>query len=385
MSSTAICFCGFGSFKQTDVKERLDVARRLKAEFNNSINMKTLMLFGPHFAVRKGLFYLTYELVLVFPPKSRLLNVAVALKCSDPILGDSEWFIRGANFFGFNAYERGWEPVAPSKVFTKNKTAFGAYAAVTNLDLLESNSNCPEKTSAYFAVKFLTDAGIFDPLKYLPPVEQLTPSKPEVYMFSKIEDLEDQWSGGNYQLCSGEADESARRVFRVNSAVLAAKSEYFRDFFTSASEDWTEKSGQTMAVSYSGEVLYACLQFIYVNRVADNLHQLMPEILDAANYFQLAPLKAACERLMVEQLLKEHENWVKAVDYLVLADRYDFKVLKRVCMLVVIDKMEEFQRSANFADWMKSTNLMQLYNDMVTLSAQMLRAAPDSTIASLPN
>ena len=114
-------------------------------------------------------------------------------------------------------------------------------------------------------------------------------------------------------VCSDDVEILAHRF------ILAAFSPVLKEIFKP--KIFPTKINKIIINDIDGETMTEILRFIYTQEV-NNIKELAPKLLHGADKYELDKLKKLCIAAMIESLSIEN-----ALDYFLLADVYDIKVL----------------------------------------------------------
>uniref|UniRef100_A0A914WN92 BTB domain-containing protein n=1 Tax=Plectus sambesii TaxID=2011161 RepID=A0A914WN92_9BILA len=134
-------------------------------------------------------------------------------------------------------------------------------------------------------------------------------------------------------------------IFATNRCILAVHCPYFEQFFVEGGEEWIEKATSQMSSPISKRAMREILTYIYTGRVNIPSNngvfdvELLEELVCGADYFRLPQLQKHYERPLYEHLMVNQTS-ENALSYFIIADRYEFKLLKACALSVLHDHLD---------------------------------------------
>lgn len=117
-----------------------------------------------------------------------------------------------------------------------------------------------------------------------------------------LDTFEKQWK--NREFCDYVLTAPCGRKLHVHRFVLAAQSSVFSAMFKNDMKEKQEASVKIEDISY--EVLEEMLRFVYCGKVEKLDHETVSGVIDAAEKYQIEPLKNACEEFLLRNLTSEN-------------------------------------------------------------------------------
>ena len=136
--------------------------------------------------------------------------------------------------------------------------------------------------------------------------------------------------------------------FDRHMAILAARSPVFMAMFQS---NMKEKQTQTVNINdCKAGVVEEMLNFIYTGNVSSPaaISEIMAELFEAADKYQLDLLKDVCEESLCSNL-----KVTNCLEYLVLGDMHDTPKLKKLALRLVVEKADSIIETDVFKDFLK--------------------------------
>ncbi|XP_034251276.1 kelch-like protein 1 isoform X2 [Thrips palmi] len=178
------------------------------------------------------------------------------------------------------------------------------------------------------------------------------------------------------QVQSGDrADGGVAREFRAHKAVLSARSSVFQCLFTT---DMAECRTATVPVNFSVEVTERILWYAYTGQMeheaseqrAPSITENM-DVLAAADFYDMQPLKSYCEELLMEQIASKPEEVLQTI---VLADKYGAARLKRVALDLAASDPKQIQQHPEWLQFLQDHR--SLVNELFASLAERVTATP---------
>merc|ERR1719154_526265 len=142
--------------------------------------------------------------------------------------------------------------------------------------------------------------------------------------------------------------QSEGQSFDCHMAILAARSPVFMAMFQS---NMKEKQTHTVNINdCKAGVVEEMLNFIYTGNISspDAISEIMAELFEAADKYQLDLLKDVCEESLYSNL-----KVTNCLEYLVLGDMHDTPKLKKLALRLVVEKADSIIETDVFKDLLK--------------------------------
>jgi len=167
---------------------------------------------------------------------------------------------------------------------------------------------------------------------------QTPPIKPPLKMcldklscdFSKL--LDDGQFSDITIVCENEEKEVVQ--IPAHKAVLGARSPVFNAMFAHNMAEAQTK--EVNIIDLNLPTVRDMLRYMYVGKIED-LNMKSPNLLEAADKYQLSELKETCEEMLSENLTTEN-----SLECLVLADLHNAEELKQSCVKFIVEHSSEF-------------------------------------------
>ena len=219
---------------------------------------------------------------------------------------------------------KGWQVLVPDNIDVENK----AYS--TNSKIVIENF---ELTS-----KLLVDCEIgviLEMHNWSGSYEQMEPTLDSTFAADVLRELYDSQKGSDVVLVVGQ------RQFNAHKAILMARSEYFNAMFEN---QMTESQTNRVDIKdFDENVIEVLLKFLYTGRVTQLTDDVCPQLLSAADKYQLNDLKSICG-----QYLYSHLNNDNAIQALLLADALNDDKLKNRSLIYIKNSMKQL---VDRSDW----------------------------------
>uniref|UniRef100_A0A914UVU2 BTB domain-containing protein n=1 Tax=Plectus sambesii TaxID=2011161 RepID=A0A914UVU2_9BILA len=141
-------------------------------------------------------------------------------------------------------------------------------------------------------------------------------------------------------------------IFATHRCILATRCPYFEQFFVEGGEEWIEKATSQMSAPISKRAMSEILTYLYSDRINIPRNdgvldvELMEELVCGADYFRLPQLQKHYERPLYEHLIANQTS-ENALSYFIIADRYEFKLLKACALSVLHDHLDWIEDHVN--------------------------------------
>lgn len=132
----------------------------------------------------------------------------------------------------------------------------------------------------------------------------------------------------------------AGKRFKVHRNILSARCEYFKAMFTSGLKESTDSEIEIQDIE--PHVFEIILQFIYTEKLPDNLESVAKDLLVGADKYQLQELVKICENHLTQKITMEN-----CAELLVFSDLYRQNRLKQMVIAFIKANLKDvFQSEA---------------------------------------
>ena len=138
----------------------------------------------------------------------------------------------------------------------------------------------------------------------------------------------------------------AESTFPAHKIILAAASRVFTAMFQKDRKE--NQTNQVDVVDVEPQVFQEMLRYIYTGKV-DNSDTMAPELMAAAEKYQLEQLKNICEGTLADGLSVDN-----AVDLLIMADTYSAAMLKNKTLDLITSHKAEVRQTVKWKKLLKS-------------------------------
>lgn len=160
------------------------------------------------------------------------------------------------------------------------------------------------------------------------------------------------------------------KCFKAHRNILATRCEYFGRMFGS---DFKEsKSTEIELKDIEPDIFEYLLEFIYTNRIPENLKQIATDLLVAAHMLNLQVLTKVCESKLCKNISKQN-----CLDLLAFADLYNQTKLKKEVVMFLVVNLKDIRGSESWKLFKK--NHLDLVVDVLEISTEFLELRLHST------
>ena len=136
------------------------------------------------------------------------------------------------------------------------------------------------------------------------------------------------------------------KTFDAHQLILFARSPVFRGMFQA---EMKEKESQLVVIEdFKPDVVEGMLKFIYSGTLIQGDLEMVPDLLQASDKYQIDILKEKCESVLISNLHPE-----SSLEFLVLSDMHGAKKLKKRALDLVVNNMNTIRRSAEWKECAK--------------------------------
>ncbi len=100
--------------------------------------------------------------------------------------------------------------------------------------------------------------------------------------------------------------------------------------------------------------LLAFLNFIYCEEIEVN-NEICEDLYKLAHEYSTDELKSDCERFLIKEI--KTENVIKHIQF---AEKYDAQLLRKACLIFVVQNIDNVFRTQNFRD-LETETLLEIY------------------------
>ncbi|XP_008203955.1 protein roadkill-like [Nasonia vitripennis] len=129
--------------------------------------------------------------------------------------------------------------------------------------------------------------------------------------------------------------------FPAHRNILASDSVVFSAMFIRSAEENAEINNRIIINDVNPDVLHQVLRFIYTRKLSQ--YELVPDVLIAADKYELGKLKTLCERILFDKMSPNNVCGI-----LLLADRYNFQSLKNWALFFISAFADHVIRTPGF-------------------------------------
>ncbi|CAH1715309.1 unnamed protein product [Aphis gossypii] len=192
----------------------------------------------------------------------------------------------------------------------------------------------------------LEASDIIEPLEPSDIIEPLEPSDIISYIIHK--------EGKKYDVILKTSD--GNEIY-VHKSILASASEYFEKMFGGGFQESTQDVIEIKDISV--DVLNCLINFIYTKELDTINSDNAEEILNGAEFLQLADARVECVKFFTEKLMND-DNYLSIKD---MADFRDITELSQNCIKYALSRFEFISDLPSFLDEVDIELLIQLIND----------------------